>query len=392
MKVVIATDTYYPNVNGASYFTQRLSLGLIKAGHQVLVIAPSRTQKQGFDNYENVRVYGVRSVPVFIYKGFRVALPFLAKKALKEVIAEFGPEVIHLQGHFFISRSVLKIAKELGIPTIGTNHFMPENLLHYFFIPKFLEELVKKLAWSQFRQVFEKLDIVTTPTKSAADYLKKTGFTKGVRPVSCGIDLERFNPKNNGDYLAKRYKLPQKPILLSVGRLDKEKNLDVVLKAVQEVSKSIDFHFVIAGSGAYATHLQNLVKKYNIESYATFTGFVSDEDLPNLYCLADCFIIAGTVELQGIVVMEAMASGLPVIAVEALALPELVKNGENGYLFRVGDIQAISESISLIFSNQSLRQKMAQKSLAIIQEHDITRTINQYVRLYEDLTKQKNES
>lgn len=383
MKILIATDTYYPNVNGASYFTQRLAFSLKERGHSILVIAPSRRARHEFYNYKGIDVCGIRSIPVFVYKNFRISPPFFIKKTIKKALTEFVPDVVHLQGHFFVGKTVLSVAQDMDIPTVGTNHFMPENLLHYFHLPGAAREYLRLWSWKQFCSIFRKIDVVTTPTRTAARLLKEIGFPKYVYPISCGIDLRKFNPQNNGEYLKRRYAIPDKNILLSVGRLDKEKNIDLVLQALPLVRENIDFHFIIAGIGAEKRHLEQLVDRLDLAQYVTFTGFVPDEDLPNLYSIADCFIIAGTAELQSIVTMEAMASGLPVIAVRAMALPELVHNGENGYLFEPGDIFGIANCITRIFSNKSLRKEMTRRSLDMIRKHDIAEIITRFELLYE---------
>jgi glycosyltransferase involved in cell wall biosynthesis len=329
----------------------------------------------------------------FIYDGFRLALPFGIKSAIEKEMARFKPEVIHIQDHFVISPIVQKIAKTQGIPIMGTNHFMPENLLHYLHLPKKLEQVVKNWAWGQFRKIFEELHAVTTPTKTAAGLLKDVNLTKPVVPISNGIDLQKFHPNNDGNYLKQRYDLPNKPVLLYVGRLDKEKNIDLILRAMPKILKSVDMHFLIAGKGVEMANLQKLARNLNLTRAVTFTGFVPDEDLHNIYKIADCFIIAGIAELQSLVTMEAMASGLPVIAVNAMALPELVHDGENGYLFPEGNSQTLSEQVVKILSNPELKNQMSQKSLEIIKNHDIQKTISAYESIYHHILEkmQKND-
>jgi len=151
--------------------------------------------------------------------------------------------------------------------------------------------------------------------------------------ISNGIDLKRFNPANDPEPARATYNLPHKPILLFVGRMDKEKNVDIVLRAVAAARKVVDFHFVAAGHGAEERKLKKLAQSLGIAEQVTFTGFVPDELLPSLYAAADCFVNAGIAELQCIVAMEAMATGLPIIGARAVALPELIHHGENGYLF-----------------------------------------------------------
>ena len=176
--------------------------------------------------------------------------------------------------------------------------------------------------------------------------------------------------------------MPEKSTLLYLGRLDKEKNVDVLLKAFALAVKKFDAHFIIAGIGAEEKNLRKLTAELKIKKLVTFTGFVAEKDKPYLYRIADCFAIAGIAELQSIVTMEAMASGLPVIAVKAMALPHLVRHGENGYLFKIDEVKLIAGYIINIFSNKELRNRMSEKSLEIIKGHDIDKIIEKYETLY----------
>jgi len=387
MKILIGTDNYYPNVNGASYFSQRLAHYLQLRGHKILVVAPGRTLFTKNAPVNNIDVLGLGSVPVFVYKDFRWTPSFLGRFDMDKTVKEFAPEIIHIQDHFYIGATLVKLAKKYAVPVIGTNHFMPENLIHYLHLSQTGEKVVTNMGWRHFRSVYNQLDVVTTPTKTAAKLLNNIGLDRPVMALSCGIDRERFKPTNSGEYLRTRYQLPKVPTLLYVGRLDKEKKIDVLLEAFAKASQTTAGHFIIAGKGAEAKNLLSLAKKLDLSQKVTFTGFVSDNDLPGLYRVANCFIIAGIAELQSIVTMEAMASGLPVIAINAMALPELVQHESNGYLFELNNEPQLVEYIKNILSDEQLRKKMSLSSLAIIEKHDINTAIGQYEKIYIDLQK-----
>jgi 1,2-diacylglycerol 3-alpha-glucosyltransferase len=385
MKILIATDTYHPDVNGAAYFTYRLATSLAKRGHNVFVMCPSRSFKNTVSNDKGVTVYGIRSISVRVYQNFRIS-PLFISGIIRGVVEEISPDIIHIQNHFLIGRRVVSAAKKLGIPVIGTNHFMPENLVHYLHLPEIAEKGLRKFAWRECVRIFEQLDFVTTPTKTAVGLLKNAGFSKDVMPISCGIDLERFKPTNDGLYLKQIFAVPNnKPVLLYVGRLDKEKRIDVILRALPDILRVTSVHLVLAGVGKEKQKLEELTEKLGIQNAVTFTGFVPDKDLQNIYRITDLFMIAGIAELQSIVTMEAMASGLPVVAVNAMALPELVHDGENGYLFSDGDSQMLAEKVIAILSNQTMRAQMSQKSLEIIKDHDINKVIEKYESIYNEI-------
>jgi 1,2-diacylglycerol 3-alpha-glucosyltransferase len=386
MKILLATDTYYPDVNGAAYFTYRLATLLAKRGHNVSVMYPSRSFKNTISNDKEVIVYGIRSIHLPVYQNFRIS-PLFISRTVRRVVGEISPDIVHIQNHFLIGKEAVSAAKKLGIPVIGTNHFMPENLVHYLHLPGIAERWAQKLAWRQFVRVFEQLDFVTTPTKTAAALLVKAGLNKDVVPISCGIDLERFKPSNDGAYLERRFAIPtDRPVLLYVGRLDKEKRIDMILRALPDILRVTIVHLVLAGIGKEKQKLERLREKLGIRQAVTFAGFVPDEDLQNIYKVADLFVTAGTAELQSIVTMEAMASGLPVVAVNAMALPELVHDGENGYLFSDGDSQMFAEKVVAILTNQTMRAQMSERSLEIIKDHDINKVIEKYEAIYNKVT------
>ena len=385
MKILITTDSYYPQVNGASVFGQRLAAGLRDRGHDVMVVAPATSVRSGYHEVAGVKVFGVRSVPVFIYKGMRIVVPVEIERTTLKVVQDFQPDVIHVQGHFPVSEAVIRNAKKAGIPVVGTNHFMPENLTHYAHLPASLDARLRRRLWRKFRRVYEDLDQVTTPTRTAAEYMKRNGFSREIKVISNGIDLERFCPGKSDDEFKSAYRLPQVPLLLYVGRLDKEKNLDLVLRAVGRLPGRIPMHFVIAGTGAQRERLERQAGRLGLDGRVTFLGFVPDADLPALYRAAHCFVMAGTAELQSIATMEAMASGLPVLAVDAMALPELAHDAENAYLFKQGDPEGLSQRMQALFTDPALHRRMAANSLEIIQKHALARTLEEFEAVYEDV-------
>lgn len=388
MRILFGTDNFYPNVNGSANFAYELAKGLVRNGHDIAVIAPSRKFKHTLTKSDGMIIYGIRSVmiPKIIHPA-RMRIP-LAINPLKirKIVAEINPEIIHIQDHFMIGSQVVNAGRKLGIPQIGTNHFLPENFIHYLYPPDFAKKPLSKLAWRQFINVYKHLDLITTPTKTATSLIKNLGLKNPVIPISCGVDLDRFNPKNNGHYLKKRYKITNfKPVILFVGRLDKEKNIDLLIKAFSHVLKSIDAELVIAGKGKERANLLKLSKTLATDKNITFTGFVSDKDLPCLYRIADVFAIASIAELQSIATMEAMACGLPIVAVKAIALPELVHDGKNGYLFDLGDVKTLANKMIKLVKNPTLQKKMSESSLKIISHHNLINTIKSYEQIYQQL-------
>ncbi len=380
MKILFISDTYYPHINGVYYFVCRVGPLLQHKGHQVAVIAPSQTASYSNSKIDGLDVYGMPSLPVLYYAAIRVPITVLLKSRIKKIIDHFKPDVIHLQDHFLLSRAAVELNKELKIPMIATNHFMPENITVLVRGQQWKQRL-EKLLWKGFSAVFNQVKLVTTPTETGVSLIRPKLSVDAVA-VSSGIDLSTFNPYGDASHIKMKYGIPDKPVLLYVGRLDPEKRIEEIIEAVAIAAKKIDFRFVVVGKGTRKSELEQLADKMGIQDKVIFTGFVPDEDLPYFYKLSRCFIIASIAELLSLVTLQAMASGLPVIAVKAGALTELVQDTINGYLYEQGDMDTIVQSIENILTQDERYLAMSRKSLEFVQQHDIAKTTDSFEEIY----------
>jgi 1,2-diacylglycerol 3-alpha-glucosyltransferase len=380
MNVLIACDTYFPDINGAATFARQLAIGLTARGNRVAVLAPSsQRNERGPHLVDGITVYRVPSIAMPVPSRFRVARPELIGRFVRRAMDEFSPDVIHSQGHFFINSTAIRHARKRGLPIVGTNHIMPENIVHYMHLPPALERKAIDISWGQFKQVFRHVDVVTTPTHSAATLLKNVGFQRSVHAISNGIDVSRFHPDNCGHNVRKRFGLPEdRPVFLTVSRLDPEKRLHLVVEAFARAGEGA--HLVIAGRGQERERLEAQARRLHVP--VTFTGFVADDELPGLYAASDVFVIASIAELQSIVTMEAMASGLPVLAANAVALPELVKHGQTGYLFAPDDIEQLSIQMTDLATNDELRRKMGARGRATVHKHSLESVLGRFEAVY----------
>jgi glycosyltransferase involved in cell wall biosynthesis len=362
------------------YFVCRIAPLLRERGHQVAVIAPSENRHFSKRKIDDLDVYTMPSLPLIFYPKLRFPVPFFLQSKLRKVIDGFKPDVIHLQDHFILSKAVIALNRELNIPVIGTNHFMPENITSLF-KNNTVKTTVERFLWARFVQVFNQVELVTTPTETGARLIRPQLHTDVVA-ISSGISLREFNAYGKKDSIKEKYGLPDRPLLLYVGRVDPEKRIDEILEAVAVAVKTVDFYFVVVGKGVSKKALEEKAKQLNIEDRVIFTGFVPNEDLPYIYKLSRCFVIASRAELLSLVTLQAMASGLPVIAVNAGALPELVHNNVNGYLFETGNTATIVQAIRDIFTNDQLHHQMADSSLHFSLQHDINRTVTSFEKIY----------
>jgi 1,2-diacylglycerol 3-alpha-glucosyltransferase len=382
-RVLIATDTYPPDVNGAAYFTHRLATGLALRGHDVHVVCASATGRPGIEFEAGVTLHRMRSVSVLVHPTMRTALPVGLYGHMERLVRRFAPDVVHAQSHFTLSRAAIRAARANGVPVVLTNHFMPDNLFAHAHIPDRLHALSGSLAWRDMIRVAYEADYVTTPTERAASLLTGKGFARPVEAVSCGIDLERFHPRpGDRDAARRRFGLPDRDTMVFVGRLDEEKRIDDLIRALPRVREHRDLQLALVGTGQRQEELRALAAGLGVADRVHFLGFVPDADLPRAYVAADLFAIGSVAELQSIATLEAMSTGLPVVAADALALPHLVREGGNGHLYPPGDVPALADRLLAVLGTEGKRREMGAVSREIARTHDHRRSLDRFEEIY----------
>ncbi|MGW0809784.1 glycosyltransferase [Nonomuraea sp. NPDC002799] len=381
-RVLISTDTYPPDVNGAAYFTHRLATGLAARGNEVHVVCQSELGPAGADVVDGVVVHRLRSAPLLVHPTMRVTVP----TRLDRLVAGIGPDVLHTQGHFVVGRAAIAAARRAGVPVVATNHFMPDNLFQFGHIPERLRTGAGRLAWRDFSRIFNRADRITTPTPLAARLLAEQGFDRYVEPVSCGIDLTRFHPHAEPKAWARKmFDLPDRPTILFVGRLDEEKHLDEIVRALPLVLNETDAQVAFVGKGNQREVLEKLARRIGVSERVFFLGFVPDEKMPQAYAAADVFAMPGVAELQSIATLEAMATGLPVVAADAMALPHLVEG--NGFLYQPRDVVALSRLLTLVLTDDALRSRLGKASRDLALTHDDQSSLARFEAIYDEVAR-----
>jgi len=378
IRVLIAADTFAPDVNGAARFAERLAAGLVARGHEVQIMAPAPSRKHGswteMHEGQPMVVHRLQSWRWYPHDWLRYALPWLIRGESRRILDSFRPDVVHFQSHINVGRGVSIEAAKRNIRMIGTNHFMPENMVKFSLIPVGFQDRVIKAAWRAARRTFGRAAAVTTPTRRAAQFLEKyTGLTD-VYAISCGIDSDNYAPN---------FEPRTENRILFVGRVTGEKQIDVLLHAAALLSPDLDAQVEIVGGGDQKRNLEHLADSLGIRSRVTFTGYVTDDELRAAYSRATVFAMPSIAELQSIATMEAMASGLPVVAANAMALPHLVHDQENGFLFKPGDPEDLAAKLTAVLTAAPDRiEALKRESLKLIAAHDIKRTLNTFECLY----------
>jgi len=391
LRILIPSETYPPHLNGAAVFTQRLAQGLAGRGHQVAVIGPGTGFQDAVEEEPapgaggGLTVYRLRSVPVRpIHPYFRMLWPLGVSGKIRRIFQKFQPDVVHTQNHFILGKDCLREARRRHIPMVGTNHFMPQNLFEM--IPGPLRPALGGIMWRDCLRVYNRLDCITAPSHAAVKMLLDLGLTARTLVISNGIDLERYCRRVAPEGLYQKYGIrTDRPVFLSVGRMEQDKNMHLILRATAALAPQTRVQTVLVGKGRDEAQFRALARRLGLDDgTALFTGAVPEEDLAALYSMADVYIGAGSAELQGLAVMEAMSAGLPVLAANAVALPELVKDGENGLLFEL-TVQDLAEKMRQMLSWREAWREMGQKSLARIQPHDVQQVLTQFEALYREV-------
>lgn len=386
MRILITGTVYYPAMNGQAVFTESLTEGLARRGHEVMSIFPSEKGSAYRTTRNNVRIEALRSVNLNMIHS-DVYFSLFSKSTIRQIFQSFRPEIVHIQDHFPLSQDVVQVARKFGIRLIGTNHFMPENLAAYVPLISKIKPVYNRIMWTWMLGVYNRLDVATAQSKASATLLRSQGLLIPVYPVSCGIDLSRFHPDPGVDRSAirTRYGLdPNRKVFLFVGRVDNEKRLDVLLRAMKQLNRD-DIQLAIAGHGAAQENLKALATELELGERVRFTGFVPGEDLPALLNSADIFTMPSEAELLSIASLEAMACGRPVLLANAVALPELAGDGINGYLFRPGDAADAARYMSLLADHPERWVRMGVGSQEKAQHHSLENTLKQYESLYANL-------
>jgi glycosyltransferase involved in cell wall biosynthesis len=357
-----------------------LAAGLVRHGHEVHIVAPAFSSEHGtfIETHDGSKmtVHRIKSYRVLQHKTLRFVWPFTLKKKTDEILRLVHPDAVHVQSHLIMGRYLIRSAKEKQIRLLATNHIMPENLIKYsVIIPKWFEKTAMKLAWRDAGRVLKQVDFITTPTRRAADLLEAAAGVTDVLAISCGIEASKFanaTPTSN-----------KQPRILFLGRLDYEKHIHNLLSAVALLPKSLNTQVEIVGDGGERKALEAQAEQLGIAEQVKFLGHISEQELPRAYERATLFAMPSIAELQSIATMEAMASGRPVVAADAMALPHLVHDGDNGYLFPPNDVDVFADRLlKILTADKKELARLSDNSLYLIQSHDIERTLNIFEGLY----------
>lgn len=322
------TESYLPTRDGVVTSILLTKKKLEELGHEVIIFAPEPENPADKED----GVYYFRSFGYKKYPGYRIAI-FPSNKC--EVLEKLNVDVIHTHGLFYMALRSMFAGRTLKKPVVISFHTMVTDASKYFIRLPIPEPIINRLSWFYIRKLLERADAVIAPSHAISDELRQRApGMKMIKVIPTGIDCMRFNPSIDGSPVRKKYGLENNKVILHLGRISWEKNIDLVLKGFALLAKRVDeARLMIVGDGPAKSHYLDMVNHMGISNKVIFTGFVPDEELPLYYAACDAFATASKFETQGLVILEAMACGKPVAGINYRAVAEIVGQNQPHYLF-----------------------------------------------------------
>ncbi len=378
MNIGIFTETFLPQVNGVVTSICNINKVLIEHGHNVSIftVGDGPTQINGYT------IHRFRGATFKPYPEYNFLLPNHAQWAL---LVTQPLDIIHTRTPFPLGVMAKQLSKKMHIPIIGTFDTPISDYTHY--VPVFgsiqpTEYMLSGLAKRWLRYYYNMCNVLTVPSNTTKQQLIREGFKVRIEVLSNGVDTKKFNPKKIDKKLKQKICSNGELFILHVGRITKEKSVDSLLYVAKKLKdKKIKFKLVIIGKGPVYRKLVIQSNILGLEKNVIFTGYVDNKDLPKYYATADMFLTDSKVETQGIVLLESLASGTPIIGANAGAIPELVFNGETGYLTKPTDVDDIIEKIKKIKDKDTFSKKCVEIASTHSIENITTKLENLYVEL-----------
>ena len=373
LRIAFFTDTYLPTRDGVVTSIQLLKGELEALGHEVFVFAPA-------PKYDKDREPGVnyfRSVSFRRYQGYRVPM-FPTNKC--EILDKLGIDVIHNHGLAFMALRSMFAGRTLKKPVLTTWHTNVTEAVRFYNFSGLPDEVLVRLMWIYFRSLLHRSEVVIAPTETIKEsLLSYVPSIRHIEVVPTGVDLARFQPGIDASAIRERYGLQDKKVILHLGRIALEKNMDLVINGFAKLAKRMpELRLMVAGEGPAKDYHVKAVQELGISDKVVFTGFVPDAELPLFYSACDVFTIASKFETQGLVVLEAMACGKPVVGINYRAVAEIVRDGENGFLFDDDEESWCSAVMKGVNASPELRHRARIRAEQFSQREEARRMVKYY--------------
>ncbi len=378
MNIVMMTNTYTPIVGGLEKSVQLFSKEFRKRGHRVYIVAPQFNQAPKYER-------GVIRIPALKeFQGTDYSVNIPIPGLLTKFIQRFKPDIVHSHHPFLVGDMALRLSRSLQIPLVFTYHIMFEQYVDHLPISnETFKHFVVHLAVGYSNLTAA----VIVPTQSVKTILQSRGVTAPIHVIPTGIDVKAFS-KGNGKDFRKEHNIPDKAFVIGyVGRISPEKNVEYLAKTiVQYLKTNSNAHFLLAGRGPLLKLIQEIFRSEDLENRLHYAGVLNQEQLIHCYQAMDVFAFSSLSETQGIVLIEALAAGTPVIAVEAPVVSEFVKDHKNGRLVENNNRKEFIKTLDWFYhlspSSLGKLKRQAKKSVA---EYSISNSVDSTLQLYVNL-------
>lgn len=348
LNIGIFTDSYKPYISGVVRSIETFRQDLERLGHNTFIFAPDYPEAETENN-----VYRYLSLPAPTQPDYFFPIPLSFR--LSFTVKRLHLNIIHVHTPFLMGLLGAVMARRFNIPLLFTYHTLYHNYTHYIPVGRSISDnMVKK--WN--KKFCNRCDLVIAPSLFVKDLVLESEVNRPVHVIPTGINLDDYQG-NDRNWLKRKYGItPGEKVILHVGRLAREKSVDFILDAVEMLlsKKCPPFKLIIVGTGPEQENLKSLCRQKGINEYVVFTGRVSHNELLNCYAGGDVFVFASRSETQGIVLVEAKASGLPVVALHAPCMDGVITDGLDGFL--VDDRSSFAEKVAYLLSNKNRAQKM----------------------------------
>lgn len=373
------TNTYCPIVGGVSESVQRLKRCLQRQGHSVLIVAPKLDGQPRFER-DVVRVVAMQR-----FNGSDFSLPVPVPGQLYEAIEAFQPDLVHAHHPFLLGDTAARVAQTYGLPLIFTHHTLYEHYTHY--VPGDSPRM-QRFAIALASEYTRLCDAVIAPSESIAELLAQRGVrAEKVRVIPSGVDTRTFAQGDGGRW-RQRFGIPDDAMVVGhVGRLAMEKNLDFLAAALARfLARHPKARALIVGEGEARMAMHEHAAREGVADRFHYTGKLHDQALIDAYHAMDAFAFASHSETQGMVIAEAMAAGLPVVAINASGVREVLRDGVNGIMLPRDDIDAFANALEALQSSprrEALRQGALESAHAFDERRCAERCLTVYRQVLE---------
>ena len=376
MRIALFTNNYLPFCGGVTISVETLRQGLEAAGHEAWVFGPRLAGAQD----SSTRIVRYPSIPATTYPEFALAVPYSRRIARTFTGLDF--DVVHAHHPFLLGPAARRLARRTRRPLVFTYHTRYEKYAHYVPLPL---GLVESAAIRLSAGFAARADAVLAPSTVVRGELHARGVRTPIAVVPTGIDLARFRPGERGAARRRLGVADGDPLVLYVGRLDREKSVERVLVAFERIASTVASpRLVLVGPGTEAERLRRLASGLSVAPRIRFLGVRPHDELAECYQAADVFLFASETETQGLVLAEAAACGLPAVAVDAPGCDEVVRDGETGILTK-SDPAALAEAAIGLLLDPERRRGMARRAREIAErQFDVRLQIDRTLAVYLD--------